>query len=241
MRSESQSSPGVVVFAVLFSMALALCVALFCTASMRGEENESPAGLYSAVLGTPAFPGESADAGETAAQSPLSGLRFSSNGDGTCLLVGVGSCTEEHIVIPESAPSGERVTAIAARAFYACSTVTAVQIPATVTEIGSLAFAACKNLSYISVSPRNPAYRDIDGVLYTSDERILLQYPPLRAGSSFTLRAGTVEIAEMAFYQCAYLKNVAFTGSAEEWEAIAIGAKNYSLTAAAKTFGMFET
>ena len=125
---------------------------------------------------------------------------------------------------------------ICERAFYGCATVTAVQIPASVIQIGSLAFGDCPNLIYISVNPQNRHYRDEDGILYTANLQRLILYPPMRAGASMTLRGVTTAIDEMAFYRCAYLSHVAYLGSAQDWEAIEIGSKNYSLTAASKTF-----
>ena len=167
---------------------------------------------------------------------PSNGLRYVSNGNGTCRLVSIGSCTDACVVIPELSPAGDRVIELADRAFYGCATVTAVQIPSTVRRIGELAFAACPNLVYISVSTQNLDYRDIDGILYTFDERTLIQYPPRRAGSEVTIRSLTLEICDMAFYDCPYLVRVAFGGTAEQWENIRIGSKNYSLIAASKSF-----
>ena len=138
---------------------------------------------------------------------------------------------------PTYAPAGDKVTAVSARAFYGQKQINAIQIPASVEHIGALAFANCPNLVYISVSDGSEEYCDIDGILYTSDGRELLLYPPMRAGTSVTISLVTTEIAEMAFYNCAYLAHVYYTGSPEAWERITIGAKNYSLIAAAKTFG----
>ena len=170
-------------------------------------------------------------------KTPSNTLAFASAGDGTCTLVGIGSCTDSCVVIPSYSPAGDRVTTIAARAFYGQKQINAIQIPASVEHIGVLAFANCPNLVYISVSDQNEDYCDIDGILYTSDGRELLLYPPMRAGASVTISLVTTEIAEMAFYNCAYLTHVYYTGTPEMWERITIGAKNYSLIAASKTFG----
>ncbi len=168
---------------------------------------------------------------------PESGLLYRSYGDGTCILVGVGNCRDACVVIPEFSPDGDRVVEIAPHAFYGCNTVTAIQIPRSVRLIGSLAFAACNNLVFLSVNESNPYYLDRDGVLFTADETELLLYPPRRAGNYILLSDATVKIHDMAFYNCLYLQSVHYTGSAEQWERISIGTKNYSLTAAAKTFG----
>jgi len=176
---------------------------------------------------------------EETASSPLptgNGLSFASNGNGTCTLIGIGDCTDVCVVIPERSPAGDRVTSIAPRAFYSCTFVTAIQIPASVSSIGALAFADCDNLVFISVNIKNPYYCDIDGVLYTADLHTLLSYPAMHSGSSISISASTYKIDEMAFYNCAYLSHVYYSGSADRWEQIEIGAKNHSLTAASKTF-----
>ena len=173
---------------------------------------------------------------EVPAPSLSGGLRFSSNGDGTCVLSGVGDCADACVVIPEYSPGGERVTSVSTMAFYGCATVTAIQIPASVKSIGNLAFSACSNLAYVSVSQSSPYYKDVDGVLYTADLSTLVLYPPMRAGAQVSIPAATVEICDMAFFGCAYLKRISYVGSAEEWELIRIGSKNYSLTAASVSF-----
>lgn len=218
------------------AMAMALIVALFCISYIEEPAPQKSVGEESASST------DHATADETGQGTPdlpplySSGLRFSTNGDGTCVLSGVGDCGDVCVVIPEYAPSGERVTAVSAMAFYGCTTVTAVQIPASVQTIGNLAFAACTNLAYVSVSEKNPCFRDVDGVLYTADLGTLLLYPPMRAGGHMTITAATVEIRDMAFFGCTYLKKIAYTGTAEEWEQIRIGSKNYSLTAASVSF-----
>ena len=164
------------------------------------------------------------------------GLSFASNGNGTCTLVGLGTCNDVCIVIPERSPAGDRVTSIAPRALYSCTFVTAIQIPASVASIGELAFADCDNLVFISVNVKNPYYCDVDGVLYSADLYTLLAYPPMHSGSSISISAATKRIGEMAFYGCAYLTHVYYSGSAEQWDAITVEPRNHSLTAAAKTF-----
>ena len=170
-------------------------------------------------------------------KNPDNGLVYLSNGDGSCQVLGIGSCPDACVVIPEYSPRGDRVTAIASRAFYSCSTVSAIQIPSGIERIGDLAFAGCKNLVYISVSAQNSAYCDLDGVLYSKDKSRLLLYPSMRAGSSASIPSSVCEIAEMAFYNCTYLRSIVYEGTPEQWEQIRILSKNYSLTAASKTFG----
>lgn len=168
--------------------------------------------------------------------TPNSLLSFISNGNGSCTLVGIGECRDTCITIPTHSPSGDRVTAIAPRAFYGCTEVSAIQIPASVVSIGEGAFSDCESLAYVSVSEANPYYCDLDGVLYSADLYTLHLYPPMRAGSHAIIKKATAEIMGMAFYNCRNLTHVDYEGSAEDWEKIDIGTKNYSLTAASKSF-----
>lgn len=234
------------------AIAVALVVALVMTATLmgmsyfseaQGQQSTDTREEITAAHTEPESKRPSVTTAETSTEEasvteePELGLLYRSYGDGTCILVGVGNCRDACVVIPEYSPGGDRVVEIAPQAFYGCDTVTAVQIPSSVRRIGNLAFAACNNLMFLSVNESNPYYCDRDGVLFTADESELLLYPPRRAGSALLLSAATVKIHDMAFYNCAYLQSIHYSGSAEQWERLSIGAKNYSLIAAAKTFG----
>ena len=79
------------------------------------------------------------------------GLAFTSNGDGTCYVSGIGSCTDTDIVIPSISPSGDRVTMIGTMAFSGCSNLVSVIIPEGVTMIGGMAFSNCSNLVSVTI------------------------------------------------------------------------------------------
>jgi len=239
MRSQSQTA--MIALATLFTMALALAVAFICISNLREDApaEQAPLPSESTLLPITTEPPLPITTTSPEEESPLpssQGLRFTSNGDGTCVLTGIGTCMDSCVVIPSFSPTGERVTAIAPMAFYAVSTVTALQIPSSVMDIGALAFADCPNLVYVSVADDNAFYCDLDGVLYTADESTLILYPAQRSGSTVTVSGATRRICDMAFYKCAYLTRISYAGSAEQWESIRIGTKNYSLTAAAKEF-----
>ncbi len=254
---KQQTQILMVAMAITFAIGLALTVALICISYVKnssaqalplGEPEESTTDVYTPLPeSTEQKPPQSQESSEPSTNPPDApkddpkplgnGLVYISNGDGTCRLSGIGTCLDACVVIPEYAPNGNRVTSVDPRAFYDCATVTAIQIPASVVEIGELAFAGCKNLVYISVSAQNTAYCDIDGVLYTADKRTLLLYPSMRAGSSASISSTVTKIAEMAFYNCTYLRTVVYYGTPAQWEQIQIAPKNYSLTAAAKSFG----
>lgn len=235
MKFQSQSMA--IGLAIAFAMALALSVALICLSHAKqdlpplpdtGANTESTEAAHGGAHGTDTQPPPTV--------STENGLRFTSNGNGTCFLSGIGEWTDACVVIPEFSPMGDRVTEIAPMALFECKTVTAIQIPASVERIGDLAFAACPNLAYISVSDANPYFCDTDGVLYNADRSMLILYPAMRAGSTVAISNATSKIADMAFYNCRNLTRVSFDGTPAQWESIAIGSQNYSLTAAAKTF-----
>ena len=223
---NSRSYASAVATTILFAMAFSLAIAFLFLTSIDSAEvvhGETTAKLPTVQATEP--------------PKPTSLLEFSSNGNGTCTVVGIGSCQEAAVIIPAFAPNGDAVTAIAPRAFYGCPTVTAVHIPAGVAFIGNLAFGDCKSLSFFTVSEENLAYRAIDGVLYSADLSVLIQYPPKRAGESVVILTATTAVREMAFYDAAYLRRICYQGSVAQWEMISVGGKNYALLAAAKEFG----
>ena len=79
------------------------------------------------------------------------GLAFTANGDGTCYVSGIGSCTAVYILIPETY-KGLRVTGIAANAFTGCDFIISIIIPDSVTVIGESAFSGCTALKNASLS-----------------------------------------------------------------------------------------
>ncbi len=75
-----------------------------------------------------------------------SGLEFDTNGDGTCYLVDIGTCTDLDVKIPPSSPDGDVVIGIEGSTF-ADTDIISVSIPSTVVEIGRKAFNNCTALT----------------------------------------------------------------------------------------------
>ena len=223
----------------VISLVLVLVIALFVVVLTRSQAPIEPAS-QTVFLPTDDAPKEDKEPPieeEPEQDQPVeTGLSFTTNGDGTCRLSGLGTCTDACVIIPETSPEGDLVTEIDAEAFMGKSGIAAIQIPSTVQSIGARAFADCKDLLYISVSSKNRVFCDLDGVLYSKDKRVLLQYPPLCATGSIKIPLDVKEIREMAFYNCPYLVKIYYAGSAADWDHIEIGAKNYALSAAAKQF-----
>lgn len=176
------------------------------------------------------------------------GLSFVSNGDGTCVLDGIGECTDAFIIVPMESPEGDIVTAIADNAFknstaikgiefsetikkigsYAFygSTVREIEIPATVREIGNYAFSGCKYLTSITVDEDNANYSSSSGVLYNKEGSVLITYPAGKTDNFVNISRDVVEIANMAFYKCSYVKKVTYHGTSASWKSVEIGAGN---------------
>ena len=198
-------------------------------------ENETEMGTY--IDGEYLSPAESEKESEaetekekeTEARLPKKTLKFVSYGNGTCAVAGIGSCTDSCVVIPERSPDGDVVTTIEDMAFYNNTDIKAIQIPSTVTSIGSRAFGGCSSLVYVSVDKANKTFCDLNGILYSADKTELILYPASCGATSIELSATLKRIADMAFYDCGDLKIIYFAGSMSDWGKIDIGEMNYGL------------
>ena len=105
------------------------------------------------------------------------GLSFSPSGNGTCSVVGIGTCTDAEIVIPQYSPDGDLVTSIGNSAFNFCDNLTSIYIPESVTDISEGAFGICKNLKNIYIASNNPKYYDGAGcnAIIDKDNKILIR------------------------------------------------------------------
>lgn len=121
-----------------------------------------------------------------------------------------------------------------------------VTLPATVQLVEPGAFVNALWLETIEVSPDNPWYTSVDGVLYTKDKTTLVAYPPGRDDTHIDVPAGVKEISSYAFFSnrslhsvslpfgverigrcafadCVYLKTVTLPPTLREVEIYAFG------------------
>ena len=127
------------------------------------------------------------------------GLEYISNGDGTCYVSGIGTCTDTEIVIP-SEYNGEKVTSIGHEAFYECSSLTSITIPDGVTSIDDSTFYACSSLTSITIPD---SVTSIEGCAFYGCSSL----------TSITIPHGVTSIGVSTFYSCNSLTSIAIPDS----------------------------
>jgi hypothetical protein len=136
------------------------------------------------------------------------GLKFLSNGDGTCSLVGRGSCTDADIIIPAKSPNGDTVTKIMGGGFFADEALVAIYVPESVLEIFTDGWSAAPNFASFSVSPNNTVYASLNGVLYSKDFKTLINYPVGKTDTTFNIPESVTTIGFGAFAGATNLTSV---------------------------------
>ena len=139
------------------------------------------------------------------------GLDFVSNGNGTCYLNGMGSCTDTVVYIPPFSPNGDKVTGMGIYGGGSLGAdVTEVHIPNTVEEIHYRIWTKSKKLSNIVVDDSNPNFKAVDGVLYSKDGSRIVKYSPAKTNSSFVITKNVTDIDMYAFAVSERLTSVTF-------------------------------
>ena len=153
-----------------------------------------------------------------------SGLEFSSNGDGTCLIIGPGSCNDAHLIIPSHSPRGDKVIGIAdgtslvgdgvftncddilsvtfpdtmemigEEAFSGCDGLTSIHIPASITSINHSAFMECENLTTLTVDPNNTVYHSAGNCIIETARKMIA------VGAKNSVIPNDGSVTEIGFY-----------------------------------------
>lgn len=222
---------------LLLAVIICGCAVLGQAVEVSAEQlpEESEGGSTPVVETTP--PAEETPSGGSATVEKVysKGLYFRSNGDGTCALAGMGSCTTASVLIPPQSPAGDTVTEILPGAFLG-SIVGAIELPSTITTLSAESFRGCVRLAYIRVAAGNPAFSEYDGALYSADGKTLIYCPAGYSGDELSLHPALARIAAGAFGECTALKTVVFDGTTAAWHALTVGDENEPLYAAALRF-----
>ena len=102
----------------------------------------------------------------------------------------------------------EGVEQILNGAFGSCTSLESFTIPASVTTIIEGVLATCTSLASINVNSANTHYRSVNGVLFTAAMDSLLQYPPMKSGTAYSIPTNVKVIGTDAFSCCANLESV---------------------------------
>ena len=154
------------------------------------------------------------------------GLLYQNNGNGTCTIIGIGTCIETEIEIPEKSPDDLKVVAISTGAFENCSKIVSIHIPYTVKTIGTGAFVGCTSLSSFSVDSTNTEFCSVGSALFSKDKTELICYPAKRVGSSYLLSTNVTKLAPYAFDSVSTLSKLLYRGSIDQFQKIQIGIGN---------------
>ncbi|MBR4752520.1 MAG: leucine-rich repeat protein [Thermoguttaceae bacterium] len=119
--------------------------------------------------------------------------------------------TKNHYTL--SIPDG--VETIAARAISGQGTLTKIDIPASVAEIGEDAFENCPQTKSIDVAENNANFRSIDGVLFTKDGKELVKFPGGHANREYVVPDGVETIRKGAFCYCPFVKSIVIPASVQ--------------------------
>ena len=151
------------------------------------------------------------------------GLKFLSNGDGTCIVSGISVCTDHDIVIPPVSTTGDRVTRIGAGAFYGCRDLTSITIPDDVESIGDRAFYYCSKMTGITIpngvtSIGSSAFYNCTGLTsITIPDSVTsvgdFAFSGCTGLTSITIGNSVTSIGDYAFYKCNKLTSITIPDS----------------------------
>lgn len=108
----------------------------------------------------------------------------------------------ESLILPDS------LVSIGFEAFRNCDSLTKLHLPRGLVELDEGALQSLTALERITVAEDNPAFRSIDGVLYSKDGKTLVYYPAARGGDAYTVEAGVTHLAPRAFAEAAHLRTL---------------------------------
>lgn len=156
------------------------------------------------------------------------GLTYKHNGDGTCTVVGIGTCTDTEILIPATF-EGSTVTGIGEYAFDQYHSLTAITIPDGVTTIGGGAFRNCHRLAAITIPNSVTTIGHGAFTWCTSLSSIVIpngvtsiEHHAFNSCTSLTsimIPGSVTSLGHFLFANCENLSQIYFFGTKAHWEA----------------------
>ncbi len=175
--------------------------------------------------------------GESWITDTAEGYRFFYDGSKGYLLGYNG--TDKELILPNSFTehNGMEITEyeIYQYSFYNCSSLTSIEIPASVTSIGSYAFYNCSGLTSIEIpasvtSVGSSAFSgcsDLKSVLFGENSQLTSigwsAFFNCSGLTSIEIPASMTSIGSYAFSGCSSLTSISYTGTMEQWNAITKG------------------
>ncbi len=102
----------------------------------------------------------------------------------------------------------DKVSLIGRGMFGGCTSLKTVHLGAAMQHISEIAFENCPSLQEFTVSPENPRWTTVDGILFTKDEKTLYRYPVGRTATTYMIPDGVETIGEFAFLFSKHMKNI---------------------------------
>ena len=143
----------------------------------------------------------------------LGDYTYTTNAAGQATITGFNKNYTGALVITNTL-GGCSVTGIGDGAFFRCTGLTKVTIPASVNTIclGMGAFTRCTGLKVITVDAANTKYSSLDGVLFDKGQTMLILCPAGKA-VIYAIPAGVTNIGAGAFSGCTGLTNITIPAS----------------------------
>lgn len=159
-------------------------------------------------------------------------IEYWTDNNGCYTVAGIGTCTDAQVVIPQTY-KGVEVTSINYLAFRYCTRLTTITIPDSVTSIRHGAFTGCSSLTSINIPS---SVTSIDSAVFHSCSSLTSITIPDSITSigeyafayctsltSITIPDSVTSIDSFAFESCTSLTSITYTGTMEQWKAIALG------------------
>ena len=125
-------------------------------------------------------------------------------------IIGEGSFAETSLT---SINIPSNVAEIGVRAL-AGTKLTSIELPSSLMNLGDKVFYECNDLMEIKVKDGNPIYYSLDGVLF-NNEGVLLKYPPAKYCDYYKVPEGVTSICDYSFEDCIQLQSISLPNGIE--------------------------